>query len=53
MVPRWLTTILSAVRLADALETTWIHRVTGLIGDRPAFVTTRLRHTSTTLPAQL
>jgi hypothetical protein len=38
--------------LAEALEPTRIHRVAGLTGDRTAFVTTRLCHTSTTLPAQ-
>jgi hypothetical protein len=38
--------------LAEAIEITRIHSVAGLTGDRPAFVTTRLRHTSTTLPAQ-
>ena len=52
MLARRLTTILRAMTLAEALETTRIHRVAGLTGDRTALVTTRLRHTSTTLPAQ-
>jgi predicted ATPase with chaperone activity len=33
---RRLTTILPAMTLAEAIETTRIHRVAGLIGDRPA-----------------
>jgi magnesium chelatase family protein len=36
-----LTTILPAMTLADALETTRLHRVAGLTGDRTALVTTR------------
>jgi magnesium chelatase family protein len=36
-----LTTILPAMSLADALETTRIHRVAGLTVARPAVVTTR------------
>jgi predicted ATPase with chaperone activity len=52
MLARRLTTILPDMTLAEALETTRIHSVAGPTGDRPAFVTTRLRHTSTTLPAQ-
>jgi magnesium chelatase family protein len=36
-----LTTILPAMTLAEAIETTWIHRVAGLTGDRTALVTTR------------
>jgi predicted ATPase with chaperone activity len=52
MLARRLTTILPAMTLLEAIETTRIHRVAGLTGDRPAFVTTRLRHASTTLPAQ-
>jgi Magnesium chelatase, subunit ChlI len=36
-----LTTILPAMTLAEALETTRIHRVAGLTGDRTALVTTR------------
>jgi magnesium chelatase family protein len=52
MLARRLTTILPAMTLAEAIETTRIHRVAGLTGDRTALVTTRLRHTSTTLPAQ-
>jgi hypothetical protein len=49
---RRLTTTLLAMTFAEALETTRIHRVAGLTGNRPAFVITRWRHTSTTLPAQ-
>jgi predicted ATPase with chaperone activity len=33
MLARRLTTILPAMRLAEALETTCIHRVAGLSGD--------------------
>ena len=36
-----LTTILPAMTLAEAIETTRIHRVAGLTGDRTALVTTR------------
>src|SRR5262249_9781885 len=36
-----LTTLLPVVRLAEAVETTRIHRVAGLTGDRTAWVTTR------------
>ena len=36
-----LTTILPAMTLAEAIETTRIHRVAGLTGDRAALVTTR------------
>ena len=35
------TTILPAMTLAEAIETTRIHRVAGLTGDRTALVTTR------------
>jgi predicted ATPase with chaperone activity len=52
MLARRLTTILWAMTLVEALETTSLHRVAGLTGDGTAWVTTRLRHTSTTLPAQ-
>jgi MoxR-like ATPase len=38
---RWLTTILPALTLAEAIETTRIHRVAGLTGSRTAVVTTR------------
>jgi magnesium chelatase family protein len=38
---RRLTTILSAMTLAEAIETTRIHSVAGLTGDRTAWVTTR------------
>jgi magnesium chelatase family protein len=41
MLARRLTTILPAMTLADAFETTRIHRVAGLTGDRTALVTTR------------
>ena len=41
MLARRLTTILPAMRLAEALETTRIHRVAGLTGARTALVTTR------------
>jgi hypothetical protein len=34
-----LTTILPAMRLADAGETTRLHRVAGVTSDRTAFVT--------------
>jgi magnesium chelatase family protein len=36
-----LTTILPAMTLAEAIETTRIHSVTGLTGDRTALATTR------------
>ena len=49
---RRLTTLLPAMTLAEALETTRIHSVTGLTGDLTALVTTRFCPTSTTLPAQ-
>src|SRR4030095_1467670 len=41
MLARRLTTILPATTLAEALETTRIHSVAGLTGDRTALVTTR------------
>jgi predicted ATPase with chaperone activity len=41
MLARRLTTILPAMTLAEALETTRIHRVAGLTGDGTALVTTR------------
>ena len=41
MLARRLTTILPAMSLAEALETTRIHRVASLTGDRTALVTTR------------
>jgi magnesium chelatase family protein len=41
MLARRLTTILPAMTLAKAIETTRIHRVAGLTGDRTALVTTR------------
>ena len=49
MLARRLTTILPAMTLAEAIETTRIHSVAGLTGDRTALVTTRpfraLHHT--------
>jgi magnesium chelatase family protein len=41
MLARRLPTILPAMTLAEAIETTCIHRVAGLTGDRTALVTTR------------
>src|SRR5918995_3007611 len=41
MLARRLTTILPAMSLAEAIETTRIHRVADLTGDRTALVTTR------------
>jgi hypothetical protein len=41
MLARRLTTILPAMTLAEAIETTRIHSVAGLTGDRTAVVTTR------------
>ena len=41
MLARRLTTILPAMTLAEALETTRIHRVAGLTGDRTVVVMTR------------
>src|SRR4029434_2882655 len=41
MLARRLTTVLPAMTLAEAMETTRIHRVAGLTGDRTALVTTR------------
>jgi magnesium chelatase family protein len=41
LLARRLTTILPAMPLAEAIETTRIHRVDGLTGDRTAWVTTR------------
>ena len=41
MLARRLTTILPAMTLAEAIETTRIHRVAGLTGDRTALVTIR------------
>jgi magnesium chelatase family protein len=39
MLARRLTTILPAMTLAKAIETTRIPRVAGRTGDRPAFMT--------------
>ena len=41
MLARRLITILPAMTLAEAIETTRIHRVAGLTGDRPVVVMTR------------
>jgi magnesium chelatase family protein len=41
MLARRLTTILPAMTLAEAIETTRLHRVAGLTGERTALVTTR------------
>jgi magnesium chelatase family protein len=41
MLARRLTTILPAMTLAEAIETTRIHRVTGRTGDRTTLVTIR------------
>jgi magnesium chelatase family protein len=41
MLARRLTTILPAMTLAEALETTRLHSVAGLTGDGPALVTSR------------
>jgi magnesium chelatase family protein len=41
MLARRLTTILPAMTLAEAIETTRIHRIAGRTGDRTALVTTR------------
>jgi magnesium chelatase family protein len=41
MLARRLTTILPIMTLAEAIETTRIHSVAGLTGDRKALVTTR------------
>jgi hypothetical protein len=41
MLARRLTTILPEMTLPEAIETTRIHRVAGLTGDRLAWVTTR------------
>jgi magnesium chelatase family protein len=52
MLARRLTTILPAMTLAEAIETTRIHSVAGLTGDRTAWVTTRpCRHPTT--PARM
>ena len=41
MLARRLTTILPAMTLAEAIETTRIHSVAGLTGDRTVLVTNR------------
>jgi magnesium chelatase family protein len=45
MLARHLTTILPEMRLAEALDTTRIHRVAGLTDGRTALVTSRPRRT--------
>jgi magnesium chelatase family protein len=40
MLARRLTAMLQAMGLAEALETTRLHSVAGLMGDRTALVTT-------------
>jgi Magnesium chelatase, subunit ChlI len=56
MLARRLTTILPDMTLAEAIETTRIHRVAGLTGARTAFVTTRPfrapHHTRSDYPAK-
>jgi magnesium chelatase family protein len=42
MLTRRLTTILPVMTMAEAIETTRIHRVAGLTGDRKTLVNTRL-----------
>jgi predicted ATPase with chaperone activity len=44
MLARRLTTILPALRLAEALETTRLPRVAGRTGARPALATARSFH---------
>jgi magnesium chelatase family protein len=41
MLAQRLTTILPAMTLAESIETTRIHSVAGLTGDRAALITTR------------
>jgi magnesium chelatase family protein len=41
MLARRLTTILPAMTLAEAIETTLTHRIAGLTGDRAAWLTNR------------
>jgi magnesium chelatase family protein len=41
MLARWLTTLLPEMTLAEAIDTTRMHRVAGLTGARTAFITTR------------
>jgi magnesium chelatase family protein len=43
MLARRLTTILPAMTLTEAIETTRIHSVAGLTGERTAMLTTRPR----------
>jgi magnesium chelatase family protein len=52
MLARRLAIILPAMPLAEALETTCIHRIAGLTGDRTALVTTSPFRTPTT-PSRL
>jgi predicted ATPase with chaperone activity len=48
MLARRLATILPDMTLAEAIETTRIHRVAGLTGRHTAFITTRPCRTPTT-----
>jgi predicted ATPase with chaperone activity len=50
MLARRLTPMLPEMSLAKALDTTRIHRVAGLTGDRTAFVTTRVAPPATPPP---
>jgi len=50
MLARRLTTILPAMTLAEAIETTRIHRVAGLTGARTALRPTRFAPPSTPVP---
>jgi magnesium chelatase family protein len=53
MLARRLTTILPAMTLAEAIETTRIHRAAGRMGDRTASVTTRPCHALVTSPGHM
>jgi len=53
MLARRLTTILPAMTLAEAIETTRIHSVAGLTGDRAALVTTRPFRARPTTPSRM
>jgi magnesium chelatase family protein len=53
MLARRLTTILPAMRLAEAIETTGIHSVAGLTGARTAVVTTRPCRAPPTRPSRM
>jgi magnesium chelatase family protein len=53
MLARRLTTILPAMTLAEAIETTRIHSVAGLTDDRTAWVTTRPFRAPLTIPSHM